>query len=213
MATRTLSPKKGTDLPTFSVFANGKELGTDFAILSIAISRKVNKIPAAQVVLLDGSIPEEDFPTSNLPDLIPGTEMEIHLGYRDERDLVFKGIIMKHGIRSQTNASSLLVIELKDEAVKMTLGRQNKFYKETTDSDIIQELINQYSLASEVEDTSVEHKEMVQYSCTDWDFMLMRAEANGLLVYVEDGKILAKKPDLQASPDPRPDLWSKYHRV
>jgi len=200
MASKTINVGKGTDLPTFSVFANGTELGREFAILSLAVSRKINKIPTAQLVLQDGSIPDADFPTSNLPELAPGAEVEIHLGYRDERDVVFKGIVIKHGIRSQINAASLLSVELKDEAMKMVLGRHNKYYKEVKDSDIISELIGKYGLGADVEDTTVEHKEMVQYYCTDWDFMLMRAEANGLLVFVNDGEVAVKKPDLGAAP-------------
>lgn len=200
MASTTINAGKGTDLPTLSVFAGGTELGGEFAVLSVVVSRKINKIPTAQLLLQDGSVPDGDFPTGNKAELAPGAEVEIHLGYRDEKDLVFKGIVIKHGIRSQANASSLLAIELKDEAIKMTLGRHNKYYKDVKDSDIIAELTGKHGLEADVEDTAVNHKEMVQYYCTDWDFMLMRAEANGLLVFVNDGEIAVKKPDLGAGP-------------
>ena len=41
---------------------------------------------------------------------------------------------------------------------------------------------------------------MVQHYVTDWDFVVSRAEANGMLVYNEDGKIKVKKPDFNAAP-------------
>jgi Rhs element Vgr protein len=41
---------------------------------------------------------------------------------------------------------------------------------------------------------------MVKYQANDWDFLVTRAEANGLLVYTEDGKVLAKKPLSSGSP-------------
>ena len=42
---------------------------------------------------------------------------------------------------------------------------------------------------------------MVQYSATDWDFMLMRAEANGLVVSVEDDTIQVQPPAEAESSD------------
>ncbi|MBC7605040.1 MAG: type VI secretion system tip protein VgrG, partial [Ramlibacter sp.] len=43
-------------------------------------------------------------------------------------------------------------------------------------------------------------KEIVQYYCTDWDFALSRADANGMLVIVTDGKAKVAPPDASASP-------------
>ena len=37
-------------------------------------------------------------------------------------------------------------------------------------------------------------KEVVQYETTDWDFLLCRAEANGQVVMVEDGKVKIAQP-------------------
>jgi Rhs element Vgr protein len=39
---------------------------------------------------------------------------------------------------------------------------------------------------------------MVQYNSTDWDFVQCRAEANGLLCIVNDGKLSIQKPDFAA---------------
>ncbi|MDR8390614.1 type VI secretion system tip protein VgrG [Aliifodinibius sp. S!AR15-10] len=188
------------DNPRFTILSNGTELSYDFVVHSISISKSVNKIPTAQLVLKDGDIPNEDFPTSNREEFVPGAEIEIQMGYRDEQETVFSGIVIKHGIKSQYKASSQLTVELKDPAIKMTVGRKNKYFKELTDSDIIQEIIGEYGLSADVETTSVTHAEMVQYHCTDWDFMVTRAEANGKLVFVDDGTISVKAPSLAGEP-------------
>jgi len=39
---------------------------------------------------------------------------------------------------------------------------------------------------------------MVQYYCTDWDFILSRADVNGHWVLINDGKITVASPDLSA---------------
>lgn len=61
-------------------------------------------------------------------------------------------------------------------------------------------MIGKYGLSKEVSATTTAHKEVVQYNSTDWDFLLCRAEANGLLVRVENGKILIGPPDVGQAP-------------
>ena len=83
----------------------------------------------------------------------------------------------------------------------MTLGRQNYYYEERKDSEIMEEIIARYpGLSKEVEATTITHLEMVQYHATDWDFLLMRAESNAKLVIVDDGKINIKSPETSADP-------------
>jgi phage protein D len=45
----------------------------------------------------------------------------------------------------------------------------------------------------------VDYDELVQYYCSDWDFMLSRAEINGLLVMVDDAKVVVKAPETAAA--------------
>ncbi|HEY0435635.1 MAG TPA: type VI secretion system tip protein VgrG, partial [Phenylobacterium sp.] len=47
--------------------------------------------------------------------------------------------------------------------------------------------------------TTPAHKELVQYYCTDWDFMVARAEANGLLVIATDGTLSVEAPKTDAT--------------
>ena len=56
-----------------------------------------------------------------------------------------------------------------------------------------------YGLSSDVEATSLSHFELVQYYCTDWDFILSRAEMNGMLVIVSDGEVKVAKPEVSRS--------------
>ena len=187
------------DNPGFELFADGNQISDEFAVRSIAVSKSVNRIPTARVMLEDGAVARQNFPASDSDDLLPGVELEIKMGYRGNFETVFKGIIVKHGIKSQRNARSLLTLELKDEAIKMTAGRKNKYFKDVTDSDIIEEIIGDYGFANDVETTTVNHPNMVQYYCTDWDFIVTRAEANGKLVFANDGEVNIKAPDLSQS--------------
>ncbi len=188
------------DRPGFEIFSGGTQLGNDFAVRSVVVSKSVNRIPTARLVLEDGDVATQDFQASNSNELLPGAEIEIKMGYRNDYETVFKGIVIKHGIKTQQNERSLLTLELKDTTIKMTIGRKNKYFKDATDSDIIEEILSGYDFETEIEATAVNQAEMVQYYCTDWDFIVTRAEANGMLVFVNDGTVSIKPPDLSERP-------------
>jgi Rhs element Vgr protein len=84
-----------------------------------------------------------------------------------------------------------------DSSVKMTIGRHNQYFENVKDSDVFDDLISKYGIQSDPQSTTLQHKELVQHNITDWDFMLLRAEANGMLVNVDDGVIQIAKPAIQ----------------
>ncbi|MBL7776162.1 MAG: type VI secretion system tip protein VgrG, partial [Saprospiraceae bacterium] len=107
----------------------------------------------------------------------------------------------KHAIRARPDGTSELLLECRDECVRMTLGRHNRYFEERKDSEVLEELISQYpGLSADVKATSLKHKELVQFNATDWDFLLSRADVNGKLVIADDGKVQIKDPDTSAAP-------------
>ena len=197
---RVIPTQAETDLATFTILSGGQPISGEIGIKSIFVVKSVNKIPTARIDIIDGSVAREDFEMSSGNLFIPGNEIEIKAGYHSSESTLFKGIITKHSIRSKKDKPSLLNIELKDKCVKLTVGRKNKYFEEVKDSEIIEEIINNYGLTPDVETTGVTHKEMVQHHVTDWDFLVSRAEVNGKLVFADDGKITVKAPDLSGDP-------------
>lgn len=188
------------DLATFKILIDGREISAEAHVVSVTVTRAINKIPTAQVVLLDGDVAKEDFDLSNSENFIPGREIEVLAGYHSAESTIFKGLITGHGLKVRKNKPSWLVIECKDAAVKMTAGRKNAYYRDMSDSEIIEEIIGDYGQPADVETTDLQHKEMVKYYTTDWDFMVARAEVNGKLVLVDDGTIAVKAPDTSQTP-------------
>ena len=181
------------DVCTFAVLIDGDEISGEFQVLSISVARELNRIPKAIIQLSDGEASRTTFEASNADHFIPGKEIEIQLGYRSQNDTVFKGIIIKHSIKIRKSGSYLFV-ECRDEAVKMTSGLNSRYFVDQKDSDIMEELIGLYGLQKDIEATQADLKEVVQYDSTDWDFLLCRAEANGMVVMVEDGKVIVSQP-------------------
>ena len=196
--TGVIQTSKSADLITFKILIEGEELSKVYEVKNITVSKEVNRIPTAQIILIDGDPSARDFQLSNEDLLIPGKEIEITAGYHSDEETIFKGIVIKHNLRIRAN-SAQLIIECKDEAVKMTVGRKSKYFYESSDSDIFEEVIGEYGLSSDVESTNHTHAELVQYNASDWDFLVSRAQANGKLCFVDDGTIKIAKPDVSQS--------------
>lgn len=185
-----------------TISSNGTPLDETIQIISVSVSKAINKIPSARLVILDGDMPTQTFPVSDADTFKPGSAITISAGYDQEAETIFDGVVIGYGIEISGNNYSRLVIDCRDKAVAMTIGRKNANYVDQKDSDIIGTLIGNYGgLSADVGATATQHKELVQYYCTDWDFMLARAEVCGLLVNVDAGKLTVKAPDTSAAPE------------
>lgn len=187
-----------TDVVSQKVFINGSVLSDEVTLSQIIVNKSFNKISLAKVVFLDGSASDQDFPLSDDDKFKPGSTIKIQLGYHGEVDTVFEGIIIKHAVKVRQHGASLLMIEAKDKAIALTQGRKSKYFINKNDKDAIEEIATDYS--PDVEDTGPAHKQLVQFDATDWDFIVTRAEANGMMVLTDDGKIIIKTPVTDSSP-------------
>ncbi len=187
------------DVCTATILIDGHEIPSEFHVLSLFVTKELNRIPSAMLILQDGEAAKATFQVSNTAYFIPGKKIDIQLGYRSQNNSIFKGIIIKHSIKVRKNGSQL-IIECRDEAIKMTVVEKFHYFTEKKDSEIIEEIIRAHSLQKDVQETSVALKELMQYQATDWDFLLCRAEANGMVVNAADGKITVARPDIASAP-------------
>lgn len=201
MKERTLPIDSTFNVVTFDLLIEGKAIDSAYQVMSIAIMKEVNRVPWAKIVLRDGDPAAETFAISEKESYTPGKKIVVKLGRDRKNTMLFRGIITKHAIRLRENGASELSLECRDECTRMTIGRHNGYFEERKDSEVMEELISKYpGLSADVESTSLKHKELVQFHCTDWDFMLSRADINGKLVVADDGKIQIKAPDTGSSP-------------
>lgn len=190
------------DLPTFSVLVEGSEINEAYGVKSIYIEKAINKISFARIVLFDGDPAEENFKISESSDFEPGKSIKIKLGYHNTDDDAFEGVITAQNIevKSYTHKmSSQLVITCHDKSFKMTMARKSANFKDKKDSEVISSLISEYGLSKSVGATTYKHANLIQYNCSDWDFMLSRADANGLIVINDAGKLDINKPVVSGS--------------
>lgn len=192
--------KQAKDLVTFKILSNGSQIKDTYQVFEISVDYALNRIPAAVIKLQDGNVAEKDFEVSNSGDFVPGTEIEIQAGYDNDDNTIFKGIVVSMRLVLDSDQGSVLEITCRDKAILMTEARNNAYYTKTKDSNIISNLIGNYSgLTADVTATSYEHKELVQYDATDWDFMMIRADVNGMVAAINQGKISITAPAVNSS--------------
>jgi len=190
------SPVTGNnDLVTYKIKIDGKEIGEKYPIFDLQVEKVINRLATARIVITMsyGAGDDKTFAVSEEGRFIPGKSLEILLGYHAKEDTVFKGIIVNIGITASGKFNQLIIDGI-DKAVNLTQGRKSKYFKEKTDKAIIAAIINNSGATASVDGTEYEHKQLIQYHATDWDFIRMRAEANGLFIYTEDGMVNVKKP-------------------
>lgn len=193
-----------SDLPSYTILIDGTAIKDTYLVLSISVTKAINSINEAKVVLLDGNTATGKFDASESDDFVPGKKIEISLGYHGTNETVFKGIITAQSIKVRSRINRLvsqLTLQCMDEAVKLTVGRKSNYFKDKKDSEIISTLLTEAGVSKKIDDTPYAYKKMVQYDCTDWDFILSRADVNGFLVICNDGTLEVTTPVLTGTAD------------
>lgn len=180
--------------------------GTDLAspsIVSVNIHNEVGRIPYAVIAFIDGNPADGTFAVSSLAGTAPGKTISISMGFDLNPPEVFSGVIIKHSLKIR-GGSSVVVLECRNTAIKMTLGRNNKVTEESasavTEDTIIKAFFSSYGVSVATSGTYIEHKGFLQYNISDWDLMMARAEVNGKIVYYssKQSKFMIEDPPATA---------------
>ena len=199
---KTLQQSDG--LITFDIKIDGSRISDVIEVQEISIDMQINRISSATIIVQDGGamgLENAPFENSDGKLFIPGVDVEISLGYDGKRKTAFKGVVIGQRLKI-VNSESQLQIVCRDKAYLMTKGRYNAIYRDKTDADTIKALVNNHAGVSlDIDALSIEVPEMMQYNCSDWDFIVMRAEANNMIVSTHQNKLSVKKIDFSKEPE------------
>ena len=106
-----------SDLVTFSIQSNGKEIDPVFQVSSIVIDKFINKKDSAEITLLAGNSENGFSEITDNEIFIPGTKIDIYLGYNNNNEKIFTGSISKQAVQAKSGNASLL---------KIICGKKNK---------------------------------------------------------------------------------------
>lgn len=179
---------------------NGELVPRSQQLLAANVSSMANKIASARLVYLDGAAAVGAFPLSDADMFVPGSEIEILAGSADESETLFKGIVVKHSLKMREHTAPQLILECKHAAATLSVGRKNAYFFDQTDSDVIAQKFEDAGISVDVEAGNVTHKQQIQYGATDWDYCLLRAEANGMVIVTYSNQVKVFTPSISANP-------------
>ncbi len=180
------------------VLVDGAVVSESYQLVSISTRQEIDKIPSANILIVDGDPASGDFAVSSSNDFKPGKKILIKLGYPQGLFKVFEGVILSSAVRIKDDGSELN-LEAKDETYKMTLNRGNNHFNNKSDTDIAEFLLQSNGITNkDVSGSTPVHKQLVQSGVTDWDFMIGRIDAAGLICTIDNAKVTIKAPNLQA---------------
>lgn len=182
------------------ILSDGKPVEGKYELHYLEVSNEVNRIPCATLKILDGNPARGGFQAGASTDFALGQPIEIVMRIERSRQQsgrpLFKGIVTSQAIEADKD-NTILTVELKHSAFRLTRGRKNRIFggaSPVTDLEIFRSVLQGYkglklSAKAAKPQPEVEHEKMVQYHATDWDFLMMRAEAIGRLAVVEKDNI------------------------
>ncbi len=183
-------------VPTATIRSAGRVMDARYRFVALEVNKEVDRIPYARITVLDGDLAEQAMDVSNSDVFAPGKEIEILLRYEGGEDAtIFKGLVVRQCVEADLQGFTL-AIDLKDGAIKLTQPPRSAVFRDQTDGQVIAQIVEDAGLkAGEIATTEPEHPTLVQYRATDWDFILSRADVQGLVVVASDGTLSARKPE------------------
>lgn len=181
--------------------SNGKEVDNSFFFSYFYSCRLLNRIGKAIFKFDTGNIEKMSFDESDADVFQPGREIKVYAGYEvGKEELLYDGYVISESLDIQDGIRPQLVVECRDYTYPATQGRKNAVYEDMKDEEIISKILRSYGLSCTIKGDTVKHDSLIQYYCSDWDFVRARAEANGLVISVEGKNVAVAPPDVKASP-------------
>lgn len=186
---------------SYTVKVDGNKVPASVRVMTVRVQSEVNHLPTAHLLIIDGNPASQKFDAGNSDLFTPGKTLEIWAGQQGNETMIFSGLVVKHGIDLRSSGLTRLTVMCKDAFVKTALTPRRKYFSDKKDSQVIEEIVQTYKgLAIQTVATTVKQPELIQYDATDWDFIVMRAEANGCICTVEKGKMTVSRPNFTSEP-------------
>src|SRR5690554_762379 len=111
----------------FTLRVNGSAVPDTVEVVSIRVKKEVNRIAAAEIWILEGGafgLENSPFQNSENSVFFPGNELEVYLGYGDEKSLIYSGLILTQRLMVKKD-DSILAVECCDKSIRLTKGRHS----------------------------------------------------------------------------------------
>lgn len=186
---------------TVVLYSEGKRIDERYQFDQITIRLEANHIGKATLQLYAGASEMNPFEISDDDTFKHSNCIKIEAIKGEQKAILFEGFIISTELRVGATSPDKLIVECRHYAWLTTVGRKNAVFEESKDSDIFKKILSNYSdITLKAEATAITHPSLVQYYCTDWDFILSRADTCGMVVCTDGKEIRVNKPDVSTQP-------------
>ena len=175
--------------PVWIAYVDGVRLGTGYegALRRIYIHDRLDFAGTAS--LLFGSSPL-DF--CNDGTFTIGSEVSIHLGYKDDVQEVFAGEVTGFAPRLDEYSAPLMEVKIHSKLHRLNKGTRCASFEHKTPAGIIRDIVQGYNLNADVEDFGPEYNYIEQKNFTDYGYIMYLAGKYGKTVYCHGNTVYVK---------------------
>ncbi|MEE8526282.1 MAG: phage baseplate assembly protein V, partial [Thermoanaerobaculia bacterium] len=159
----------------------------------------VGRLARAKLSVRNWKDLENEIKHSDAVTFAPGTEIEIQLGYNQEFETVFDGLITELVGAFGPTGEPVLIVHCRCRGSLLTGIRRSRVFEDKSDKDAVAEIAGAYGLDPEVGDGPT-YPSMVMYDSADWDFLVARARALGWALYVRGKRLVLGPAEASGSP-------------
>jgi len=177
---------------TVTLFGS-KKMDVSDQLISLLVTRELNKIPEAKLVFSTGNFSERQYPLFEEVDFQIGAALDVKIRYEgsgSSDESIFKGIVTKIKFESM-NGMPVLAMGISDPAFRLVDSVNTAFYKKKNDKQIIETVLAAQTGVSLVKSaaslTSFSFDQFIKKQVSDWFFIVERAAAHGLFIQLNNG--------------------------
>jgi uncharacterized protein len=163
--------------PSFGVKLNGKPLVADMAmwIVNVAVEDDLGLPGMFTLELISKQNRDRPAPWTDEPSLSLGTQVEISMGYGDERESLVIGEVTALEPTFSIGGPPTLVVRGFDRRHRLNRTRRTRSFVEQKDSDIAEQIGAAAGVSVVATDSGVRHAYVLQTDQTDLEFLQERA--------------------------------------
>ena len=200
-----MSSENKTLTPIWIVYADGARLPWKYegALKKIRVSDRLSSIGTASLVFGMSAL---DFDNDDV--FSEGSEVSLHLGYKDDVEEVFSGEVTGFVPRFGEYGAPQMEVQIETKLHRLDKGIRAKAFESKTTAQIIKEIITNHNLKAEVEEFGPKHDYTEQRNITDYDYITQLACKYGKTVWCQ-GSTVYVKTEITPSDDDVILEWGK----
>ena len=200
-----MSSENKTLTPIWIVYADGARLPWKYegALKKIRVSDRLSSIGTASLVFDMSAL---DFDNDDV--FSEGSEVSVHLGYKDDVEEVFSGEVTGFAPRFGEYGAPQMEVQIETKLHRLDKGIRSKAFEGKTSAQIIKEIITNHNLKAEVEEFGPKHDYTEQRNITDYDYITQLACKYGKAVWCQ-GNTVYVKTEITPSDDDVVLEWGK----